>query len=83
MIDFCKISKLFYKLVNEETITAYLNLYCDRKQDRILIQSTTGLGTWVGIILSGLISDKQGRKFSLIIGLLIINVSWICKIIVI
>lgn len=48
-----------------------------------MIQSTNGIGTWVGIMLSGIISDKNGRKFALIIGLLFVNLGWIGRLYII
>ena len=56
-------------IVNDYTITAENKLYCDRKDDRNLIQSLYGLGSMLGVLFVNFISDYNGRKFSIILSI--------------
>jgi len=49
-------------------------MYCDsKKDDRVFIQSAASLGNIGGVVFSFLISDRKGRKFSIILSLILIN----------
>lgn len=52
---------------SDYTITAALELYCDRQSMRNLIQSVYALGAIFGLLLVNYISDTRGRKIALII----------------
>ena len=68
------------EIVNDYTITGQIKLYCgDKKTDRNTIQSMFGVGAAIGILLNNFISDVQGRKFSLIIALLMQILSVYCN----
>lgn len=64
-------------IVNDYTITAENKLYCDRKDDRNLIQSLYGLGSMLGVVFVNFISDYNGRKFSIILSIAVQVVSMI------
>ena len=55
-LELCDIS-------NTYTLTARLGLYCGAKaNDRNLIQSMTGLGGLVGVLLVSIVGSKLGKK---------------------
>lgn len=55
-----------YILVNDYTITKYLGLYCDRQNERELIQSLLSIGSLIGLISMNFLSDLKGRKLALV-----------------
>jgi MFS family permease len=49
-------------------------LYCDEKMEaRVLIQTTSGVGGWFGLIFASLVSDRFGRKLSFSLGLALLS----------
>jgi MFS family permease len=68
------------ELVDKGTVTAELHLYCDsRNNDRIIIQSGTGVGNLLGILFCAILSDRKGRKFSFVISSVLLNVGFLSK----
>ena len=50
-------------------------MYCDsKKDDRVFIQSAPSFGNLGGIFFAFFISDRYGRKFSIILSLILINI---------
>lgn len=65
---------------NQHTLTVKMGLYCDvRKHERTFIQSLRGIGGWAGALSVGFIADSYGRKICMLISLVSLNVSFICK----
>ena len=64
-------------IVNDYTITAENKLYCNKKDDRNLIQSLYGLGSMLGVVFVNFISDYNGRKFSIILSIAVQVISMI------
>lgn len=68
--------------VDKFTITAKVELYCERQFERNLVQSSMYIGSISGLVIMNLVSDRKGRKFSFMIssGLTVIgtacNVLW-------
>lgn len=66
-------------LVNDFTITAYADLYCDNQTYRNLIQSTLYIGSVMGLFIMNMLSDTKGRKFSFLLSWGIANIGILCK----
>ena len=58
-------------LVNDFTIVAYAGLYCEKQGQRDLIQSTLPIGSFLGLILMNYMSDRKGRRLTIISDLMI------------
>ena len=69
----------FSNSVNDFTITAYADLYCDNQTYRNLIQSTLYIGSVMGLFIMNMLSDTKGRKYSFVLSLGIANIGIICK----
>ena len=57
------------KILNHYTATAKMNLVCDKKAERELIQSSLWAGTAIGVLLLPFLSSVKGRRFAIIFGL--------------
>ncbi len=75
----CHISTSILIQANDFTITRYLGLYCDRQDERDLIQSLLSVGSLIGLIIMNFVSDLRGRRLALIIDLIIAVCSISCK----
>jgi MFS family permease len=51
-----------------------MGLYCEQESNRNFIQSIFTIGAFIGLILINMISDTKGRKISLGVSLLSINI---------
>ena len=63
---------------NDFTITKYMGLYCDRQGQRDAIQSLLSIGSLVGLVVMNFVSDLRGRKFVLIIDLIVAVFGSLC-----
>lgn len=71
------------EIVNHYTITGEIKLYCgEKKTERNTVQSMFGIGAVLGIFFNNFISDFQGRKYSLIIALLMQIISVYCIVLI-
>lgn len=72
MLDFCT-------LENSYTLTVKLDLYCgNRENDRNLIQSVFGIGAVMGVFIVNWIAEKKGKRFALILGILLAAIHSYC-----
>lgn len=55
-----------------------MGLYCDRQGERDAIQALLSIGSLVGLIVMNVVSDIRGRKFVLIIDLVIAVLGSLC-----
>lgn len=60
-----------------------MGLYCDRQNERDLIQSSLSIGSLIGLVLMNFISDLRGRRLALIADLIIGTLSALCYLILI
>lgn len=57
-----------------------MDLICGSKKEvRNLIQTVTGLGSWPGIFLAGIVGDWKGKKLGLIISMGLAAFAAFCK----
>jgi MFS family permease len=72
MIEFCSVT-------NQDSLTAKLDLYCDgRKDDRNLIQSITGMGNMLGVLMVNWLADRKGKRFCVFLALFLASVYSYC-----
>lgn len=57
-----------------------MGLYCDKQGERDAIQALLSIGSLVGLIVMNVVSDIRGRKFVLIIDLIIAVLGSLCMI---
>ena len=55
-----------------------MKLYCEDQYKRSIIQSSLSIGSLFGLILMNIVSDIKGRKFALMVDLIIAIVSAAC-----
>lgn len=55
-----------------------MGLYCDKQGERDAIQALLSIGSLVGLIVMNVVSDIRGRKFVLIIDLIIAVLGSLC-----
>ncbi len=73
-----QIKYIWLILVNDFTIVAYSQLYCDRQIERNMIQAALPIGSILGLLIMNVISDLKGRRFALIIALSVAIAGIIC-----
>ena len=71
------------RLVNDYTIVARLELYCDRQAERSMIQSALPIGSFAGLILMNYLSDRKGRRLAVIMDLFIGLLGCLCMLLMI
>jgi MFS family permease len=60
----------FCSPANPSSLTSKLELYCDgRKNDRNLIQSASGLGGMLGVLMVNWLADRKGKRFCIILSI--------------
>lgn len=52
-----------------------MGLYCDRQDERDLIQALLSVGSLLGLVLMNVISDIRGRRLALVVDLVIAAIS--------
>lgn len=66
-------------IVNSFTIVYKMKLYCAQQYKRSIIQSSLSIGSLLGLIIMNVVSDLKGRRFALLVDLLLAITSSFCN----
>jgi MFS family permease len=56
-----------------------MDLYCTRQYQRSIIQSSLSIGSLLGLIIMNIVGDLKGRKYALLVDLILAVLSSLCN----